>query len=152
MFAVLRVRGYVGVNRDIEHTLKLLNLTRANHCVLHNDNEKLRGLLKKGKDYITWGEISEETLMLLLVKRGNIYKDRKLVPIKDAFKETEISNLAKDILLGKSTVKKLNIKKVFRLKPPSKGYDRKGIKKTVKQGGVLGYRGDKINQLLKRMI
>ena len=46
----------------------------------------------------------------------------------------------------------LNIKKFFRLKPPSKGYERKGVKTAYKEGGALGYRGEEINQLLIRMI
>ncbi|HIK00502.1 TPA: uL30 family ribosomal protein [archaeon] len=43
-------------------------------------------------------------------------------------------------------------KKIFRLHPPKKGWDRKGIKKAVKQGGALGYRGTEINNLIKRML
>ncbi len=40
----------------------------------------------------------------------------------------------------------------FRLNPPSKGYGRKGIKIAFSQGGALGYRGEKINDLVKRML
>lgn len=40
----------------------------------------------------------------------------------------------------------------FRLNPPSKGYGRKGIKIAFSQGGALGYRGEKINDLIKRML
>jgi len=39
---------------------------------------------------------------------------------------------------------------VFRLNPPKKGY--KSIKKSYKEGGALGYRGEKINNLIQRMI
>ncbi len=41
---------------------------------------------------------------------------------------------------------------VYHLHPPIKGFDRKGIKESFSKGGALGYRGEKINQLLKRMI
>ena len=40
----------------------------------------------------------------------------------------------------------------FRLNPPSKGYGRKGIKIAFSQGGALGNRGEKINDLIKRML
>ena len=40
----------------------------------------------------------------------------------------------------------------IRLSPPRKGYGRKGIKVSFKAGGALGYRGDKINDLVKRML
>ena len=44
------------------------------------------------------------------------------------------------------------IKKIFRLNSPKKGYGRKGIKVSFNNGGALDYRGDKINDLIKRMI
>ncbi|MBW2996086.1 uL30 family ribosomal protein [Candidatus Woesearchaeota archaeon] len=43
-------------------------------------------------------------------------------------------------------------KKFFRLHPPRKGFERKGIKLPFKVGGALGYRGNKINDLIKKMI
>ncbi|MBD3354645.1 50S ribosomal protein L30 [Candidatus Woesearchaeota archaeon] len=42
--------------------------------------------------------------------------------------------------------------KIFRLHPPRKGFERKGIKLPFKVGGALGYRGEKINELIKKMI
>ncbi|MDK2849628.1 MAG: large subunit ribosomal protein [Candidatus Woesearchaeota archaeon] len=41
---------------------------------------------------------------------------------------------------------------VFHLNPPKGGFERKGIKKPFSIGGALGYRGEKINDLIKRMI
>ena len=43
-------------------------------------------------------------------------------------------------------------KKTFRLHPPRGGYERKGIKVPFTVGGALGYRGEKINDLIKRML
>ncbi|MBI4150596.1 uL30 family ribosomal protein [Candidatus Woesearchaeota archaeon] len=43
-------------------------------------------------------------------------------------------------------------KHAFRLHVPSKGLERKGIKLPYKAGGVLGYRGKDINELIMRMI
>ena len=40
----------------------------------------------------------------------------------------------------------------YRLSPPVKGFERKGIKVPYSQGGALGDRGDDINNLIKRMI
>lgn len=42
--------------------------------------------------------------------------------------------------------------KHYNLNSPRKGYGRKGIKYVFVHGGALGYRGDKINDLIKRMI
>jgi len=40
----------------------------------------------------------------------------------------------------------------YRLNSPKKGYGRKGIKYDFSSGGALGYRGKKINDLIKRML
>lgn len=45
-----------------------------------------------------------------------------------------------------------NGKKYFRLNSPKKGYGRKGIKVTFQQGGALGYRGEKMDDLIQRMM
>jgi len=43
-------------------------------------------------------------------------------------------------------------KKFFALHPPRGGFERKGTKKSFKEGGALGYRGNEINSLIKRMV
>jgi large subunit ribosomal protein L30 len=55
------------------------------------------------------------------------------------------------------TVKKLaprarNEGTFFAMQPPRKGYGRKGVKMPFSNGGALGNRGDKINDLLLRMV
>lgn len=44
------------------------------------------------------------------------------------------------------------LKPFFRLAPPKGGFERGGIKKPFKNGGALGNRNEKINDLIKRMI
>lgn len=44
------------------------------------------------------------------------------------------------------------LKPFFRLHPPKGGYERKGTKVSFTAGGALGYRGEKINDLVKKMI
>jgi len=44
------------------------------------------------------------------------------------------------------------LKLYFRLKPPVKGFERKGIKVPYSMGGALGYRKDNINNLIIRML
>jgi large subunit ribosomal protein L30 len=43
-------------------------------------------------------------------------------------------------------------KKFYRLNSPKKGFGRKGIKIPFGIGGALGHRGEKINDLIQRMI
>ena len=137
--AVVLVRGTVNVTQPVKDTLKMLNLSRKNHCVVLENNPVNLGMLKKVKDYITWGELDESTFKELMEKRGEEYKCR----LKD-FKEKFSNNVFE--FNGKK------YKTYFRLNPPRKGFGRKGIKVAFKVGGALGNRNEKINDLIKRML
>lgn len=58
--AVIRIRGPVNVPKDVEDTLKMLHLHRNNFCSVHKDSPTLRGMLRKVKDYTTYGTIPAE--------------------------------------------------------------------------------------------
>ncbi|MBC7100480.1 50S ribosomal protein L30 [Methanothermobacter tenebrarum] len=151
MFAVIRVRGSVGVRKDIKDTLTMLRLHRINHAVLVQETPDYKGMLQKAKDYITWGEINKETLASMIQKRGRLPGNKKITKehIKDKGYPT-FKELAEAIIKGETKLEDLDIKPVFRLHPPRKGYE--SVKKSFKEGGSLGYRGDKINELIQRMI
>ena len=70
-----------------------------------------------------------------------------LKKIKDFAAWGEISNETAEILKTRDEGKKF-----YRLNSPKKGFGRKGIKKSFAVGGALGYRGDKMNDLIQRMI
>ncbi len=73
--AAVRVRGLVGIKKEIKDTLDMLKLYRKNYCVVLDDTVTSRGMLNKVKDFITWGVIDEETIKLLKEKRSE--KDKK---------------------------------------------------------------------------
>lgn len=160
VYAIIRIRGTVGVPYDIEYTLRLLRLVRKYHCSLYPTMPSIIGMLEVVKDWVTWGEINYPTLVELLRKRGRVIGNK---PLTDEFIKKRLSTklgintieeLAKAIIEGKVLYHKLEeygIKPVFRLHPPKKGF-RDSIKKPYKDGGELGYRGPAINELLKRMI
>ncbi|MBT6774541.1 50S ribosomal protein L30 [Candidatus Woesearchaeota archaeon] len=137
--AVILVRGMVNVTQSVKDTLKMLRLNRKNHCVVLANTPLNLGMLKKVKDYITWGELDEETYNELVAKRGEEFQGR-LTDFKQkySYKYLEIN--------GKK------YKPCFRLNPPRKGFGRKGIKMAFNVSGALGNRGDKINDLIKRML
>jgi len=97
-------------------------------------------MIKKVKDYVTWGEIDENTYNALIDGRSEEYKGR----ISDRNGKIKYERFI--------DVNGKKIKKFFRLNSPRKGYGRKGIKVSFKNSGALDYRGDKINDLIKRMI
>ncbi|MEM3311897.1 MAG: 50S ribosomal protein L30, partial [Thermoplasmata archaeon] len=147
-----RIRGRTGVNRDVSKTLKYLRLTRVNHLVLLPKDKVIEGMLRKAKDYITWGEIDRETLIQLLSKRGRLLGDR---PIDEAYLKNinlnSIEELADAILEKKLRYDKLpEIKPIFRLHPPLGGFSN--TKRSFRERGDLGYRQKHINDLIKKMV
>src|SRR5438046_9788866 len=81
-FAVLRLRGKSDLRRDVKDTLRLLHLTRQNHCAIVPQDPTYRGMLQVVKDYVTWGEVDAEVVARLLLEGGCQVGDR---PIDDAF-------------------------------------------------------------------
>ncbi|MCD6275968.1 MAG: 50S ribosomal protein L30 [Thermoplasmata archaeon] len=152
MYAVIRVRGRTGVRKDIRDTLQMLRLTRVNHCVLIPDTPAYRGMLQKVKDYVTWGEINLETLTKLIKYKGRLYGDKPITDdyVKETLGYESIEEMARAILEGKMLYKDIpNVKPVFRLHPPLKGWEK--TKRHFTEGGALGYRGEDINDLITRM-
>lgn len=153
VYAVVRVRGTVNVRHDIKKTLEMLRLNKVNHCVIVDDNDTYKGMLQKAKDYITWGEIDEDTLAEMIRKRGRLIGDKPIDDdyVKNTTSYNSIEELARAIVEGKIRYKDLpDVKPVFRLSPPRKGYE--GIKRAYTVGGALGYRGKEINDIIKRML
>lgn len=151
MYLVIRVRGTTGVIRKIADTLDMLNLTRINHAVLIEENPSMDGMLQKAKDYITWGEVDSETVTKLLEKRGKIVGGKNLTEeyIKENTKYSSFEELANALINSEIKPKDIDMKPVFRLHPPKKGYE--GIRLSINEGGSLGYRGEKIIDLVERM-
>jgi len=153
VYAVVRVRGTVNVKPDIKKTMQLLRLTRANHCVLIEENPVSKGMLQIVKDYTTWGEISKETLSKLISSRGMLVGDKPITDeyIKSATSYGSIEKLSEAIIDNTVKYKDIpEVKPLFRLNPPKKGY--RTVKRSFVNRGSLGYRKEKINALIERML
>ncbi|MEM3627754.1 MAG: 50S ribosomal protein L30 [Candidatus Bathyarchaeia archaeon] len=149
----LRVRGTISAPLEVRETLEMLRLTRNNYAVLIDNRPSFLGMLRTAQNFITWGEASKETITALIKKRGKLVGGKKLT---DEYAQSvgykSLEELAEAILNCKVEYWKLpKIQPVFRLHPPTKGFKGK-IKKSYSVGGELGYRGEKINELIKRMI
>jgi large subunit ribosomal protein L30 len=154
LLAIVRIKGTVKANKEIKDTLYLLRLRRNNYAVIMKDTKDIRGMIKKVEPWVAWGEIDKETLKELLLKRGRLEGNKRLT--EDYIKQTlnmDIDTLVEKLINNEIDLDLIpKIKKIFRLKPPSKGYPRKGIKVPYSQGGAYGYYGKDINILLKKMI
>jgi len=151
-FAVVKVRGTISAQREARETLELLRLAKTNNAVLIDNRPSYMGMLYRVQNYVTWGEVSKETVALLLKERGRLEGGKKLTDeAVEALGYKSIDALADAIASCKIDYQKLpNMQPVFKLHPPSKGF-KGNIKKSYAAGGEAGYRGEKISELIKRM-
>jgi len=150
---VVRVRGTIRASRYVRETLQMLHLTRNNYGVLIDNRSPFLGMLKTAQNFITWGEASKEIVNILIRKRGRLTGNKKLT---DEYAQRigykSLEELAEAIFDCRVEYWKLpNVQPVFKLRPPTKGFKGK-IKKGYGAGGELGYRGEKINELIGRMV
>ncbi|MFQ6053489.1 MAG: 50S ribosomal protein L30 [Candidatus Bathyarchaeia archaeon] len=148
----IRIRGGVNASTRVEDTLRMLRMERNNTATLLDDRPDYLGMLQKAKDYITWGEPTVETIRLLLERRGRVpgggrIDDRTLT----ALGYESLDDLAAALHGCEAEFNKLDgVKPFFRLHPPSRGFKRT-VKRPYRNRGELGYRGEAINELAKRM-
>ena len=152
MYAIIRIRGRTGIKKNIADTLDMLNLTRISHAVVIPETPSYKGMLQKAKDYITWGEVSEDTFKLLVSERGRLPGNKRVTDeyVKENTDYDSVEALAVAIYNEETTLKDSGLKPLFRLNPPRKGYEN--TKKTFVEGGSLGYRSEEINELIEKMI
>jgi large subunit ribosomal protein L30 len=156
LYFAVRIRGAPGMRRKILDTLKMLKMHKLNHGVLIWGTASYEGMLIKCKDYISYGEIDEKTLIRLLRVRGRVEGNRTLTEeyIKSLTKYKNFRELAKALINGEIQYREKDIykiKPVFRLHPPRKGH-RGTIKKHYNEGGTLGNVGIYINELIHKML
>lgn len=151
---VIRISGRTGIKKPIKDTLNMLRLYKKHNCVVIPNTQPFLGMLTRVRDTCTWGEIDEKTCKELLTKRGKLAKKKSLTEeyLKEKVK-MDISTFTKEYMQFKKDLKDVpGLKLFFKLRPPEGGFERKGIKHPFSLGGVLGYRKDKINDLLMRML
>jgi len=149
----VRVRGTSNISQEIKDTLKMLHLTSNCNATLIDDRTSYAGMLHKAQNYVTWGEISKENVALLLKERGRLVGDKKLT---DEYAQEvgyksldDLAEAAYKLEVYYNSLPK--VKPLFRLHPPKKGFKGK-VKRSYAAGGVTGYRGEAINDLIKRMV
>src|SRR3990167_3773893 len=140
MICIIRIKGEIGLNRDVVETLSRLRIRKKYSCVVIKPDAEKLGMIKRVKDAVAYGDISEETFEKLIEKRGKAIDKKKKIDAKKI-----VSHLKE----GK-TYEENNLKPFFRLHPPRGGIDSKihyGKKK-----GVLGRSEEGINKLVERML
>jgi large subunit ribosomal protein L30 len=138
MICVIRIRGQVGLRKEVIETLDRLRLRKKYSCVVLNPKKEQLGMIKKMKDHVAYGEISDDMFEKLIEARGKQLDKSKKINAKKIVEELKSGKNYEDA----------NLKPFFRLHPP-----RKGIKTKVHfPKGALGNHGEKINSLIERML
>ncbi|MCX8196184.1 MAG: 50S ribosomal protein L30 [Acidilobaceae archaeon] len=157
LYVIIRLRGTADVPPKVEDTLYMLRLRQKFAASLYwSGLPGLEGMLKVIVPWATWGEIGEEALVQLIARRGRLVGDKKITDewVKNNLGLDGIRGLAQKLLAGEVHYHKLEekgVKPFFRLRPPAGGF-KGSIKKMAGDGGELGYRGEKINELVLRMV
>lgn len=151
----VRLRGTASDNPDVEKTMESLKLEKTFQARLLDNTPSNLGMLRSVKALVAWGEVSPEILGNVLVKRGERDGTDGL---DDGFVrllgKSSFEDLAKAVVAGEVGIKALyqaGLKPRFRFHPPRGGFKR-SLRRAATDGGELGYRGDGINLLVKRMI
>ena len=139
MICIIRIRGRVGLDRNVKETLERLRLGKKYTCVvLLNPNKEQAGMIKKLRNLIAFGDIRKDVFEKLIDERGQKIDKKKSVDSKKIVEELE---------KGK-TYGYLNLKPFFRLHPPRGGINSK----LHFPKGVLGDNKEHINKLIERML
>lgn len=138
MIAIIRIRGQVDIDRDVEETLNRLRIRKKYSCVVIREKPEYLGMLHKVENFVAYGNIDKETFKELVEKRGQ------------AKGKIDSEKIVKEFFEGKSekSWEEFRIKPFFRLHPA-----RGGMKtKLHYPKGVLGNNKEDINKLLRRML
>lgn len=63
--AVIRIRGAPKMSSESERTLHHLHLPRRNSCSILAHTPSNLGMIQKVQNYITWGEVTDDTIKQL---------------------------------------------------------------------------------------
>jgi large subunit ribosomal protein L30 len=154
-FLAIRLKGGFGTPRPLARALETLRLRRKFNAVLLENTPASIGMLRIVKDYITWGQAGANDIAIVLRERGEFSDGREVTDeaIRDRFGEGSIQDLALALTQGRITLRDLRQKGlslVFRLHPPSGGFEGSG-KRVYGSGGELGRRQGPLENLLARM-
>lgn len=140
MILAIRIAGLVTMRKADNETLDRLRLRRKYSAVLIKPTPESLKLIQHLRNFIAYGDITKETLTLLIQKRGQ--------PIK---KDSKIDAKAIVESLEKKSLQELGLKPFFRLHPPVGGIDSRLHFGTSKKA-VLGDNKTAINDLVRRML
>ena len=158
---IIRICGqWERIPKEIQTILAKLHLKELNNAIILFYNKDNFKMVKLIESYVTWGFINKYMIEDLLRKRGSVtFGNNEPNELNNVDIENSLGKLGivciEDIIfeLSKETQ---NAKEVlgylgyFKLEKNDDGFEKANI--SFEKGGNQGFRGDKINALLKKMI
>ena len=158
---IIRICGqWERIPKEIQLILAKFHLKELNNAIILFYNMENFKMVKLIESYVTWGYINKYLIEDLLRKRGSVTLGNNepneldnvqienslgrlgIVCIEDIiFELTKETKNARDVL---------NYLGYFKLEKNDDGFEKANI--SFEKGGNQGFRGDKINALLKKMI
>ena len=152
----IRLKGEFGTPRPIQNVLDTIRLRRKFNAVLLEKTPSTIGMLRRAKDYVTWGEANQTDIVNLLRERGEFRSGGAVTDegIREKIGEKSVQDLAAALVGGKVSLGALwqkGLSPVFRLRRPSGGFEG-STKRAYGSRGELGKREAGFSSLLNRMV
>ncbi len=150
---VIRIRGSAGAPWNVEETLSMLRLKRPFNAMVYPNDPSIIGMIRKVQSYVTWGEIDQQTLELLMERLRTKSGEKLSEDVAKKALGMSLEELKRGILEGKIYVNRLDnvLSLPLRFHPPRGGFKGK-VNAPFGAGGEFGYRGSKISELVRRMV
>ncbi|KAH3954011.1 hypothetical protein HBI25_015910 [Parastagonospora nodorum] len=157
---VVRIKGINKIDPKKRKTLQLLRLLQINNGVFIRLTKATLEMLKIVEPFVAYGYPNQKSVRELIYKRGYGKIDKQRLPLTD--NEIIEENLGKygmicmeDLIheiftVGPNFKQASNFLWPFKLNSPTGGFHKRKFKHFI-EGGDLGNREDKINELIKQM-
>ncbi|KAH6872817.1 60S ribosomal protein L7 [Alternaria rosae] len=157
---VVRIKGINKIDPKKRKTLQLLRLLQINNGVFVKLTKATMEMLKIVEPFVAYGYPNQKSVRELIYKRGYGKVDKQRLPLTD--NEIIEENLGKygmicmeDLIheictVGPNFKAASNFLWPFKLNNPTGGFRKRKFKHFI-EGGDLGNREDKINELIRQM-
>ena len=157
---VIRIKGINGIPPRERKILKLFRLTRIYNSVFLKANKATINMLRKIEPWVTFGYPRRTTIAKLVYRKGFAKVNRQRLPITDNAQILEnlgkhgiksVEDLVHEIVTSGPRFKEANnFLWPFKLHAPRGGYKHKT--KSFMEGGAVGNRENRINELVSKML
>mmetsp|Transcript_7329 Transcript_7329/g.19114 ORF Transcript_7329/g.19114 Transcript_7329/m.19114 type:complete len:239 (-) Transcript_7329:172-888(-) len=157
---VIRIRGIIGVSPKVRKVLQLLRLRQLHNGVFVKLNAATINMLRLVEPYIAYGYPNLKSVRDLVYKRGYGKVEKQRIPIDNnaiieevlgAYDIICVEDLIHEIYtVGPHFTQAANFLWPFKLSSPTGGFKQKLLH--YNEGGDAGLRGERIHELIKKML